>query len=113
MLCCSCLCCSKGKNNTAFKALFAISKGFATAQAALNLQLAISNAMASGPFPWNMAAMAQVAAAGGSLISSIASVGYPTLAMLDISEPPAAATWAIAAIFHGNGPDAIALEIAS
>lgn len=67
---------SKGKNNTAFKALFAISKGFATAQAALNLQLAISNAMASGPFPWNMAAMAQVAAAGGSLISSIASVGY-------------------------------------
>ncbi|EHF5026607.1 hypothetical protein BET72_002171 [Enterobacter hormaechei] len=67
---------SKGKNNTAFKAIFAISKGFATAQAALNLQLAISNAMASGPFPWNMAAMAQVAAAGGSLISSIASVGY-------------------------------------
>lgn len=67
---------SKGKNNTAFKALFAISKGFATAQAALNLQLAISNAMASGPFPWNMAAMAKVAAAGGSLISSIASVGY-------------------------------------
>ncbi|EEN8099638.1 tape measure protein [Salmonella enterica subsp. enterica serovar Give] len=67
---------SKGKNNTAYKALFAISKGFATAQAALNLQLAISNAMASGPFPWNMAAMSQVAAAGGSLISSIASVGY-------------------------------------
>ncbi|EBU0687543.1 tape measure protein [Salmonella enterica] len=67
---------SKGKNNTAYRALFAISKGFATAQAALNLQLAISNAMASGPFPWNMAAMAQVAAAGGSLISSIASVGY-------------------------------------
>ncbi len=67
---------SKGKNNAAYKALFAISKGFATAQAALNLQLAISNAMASGPFPWNMAAMAQVAAAGGSLISSIASVGY-------------------------------------
>ncbi|HAB5171161.1 TPA_asm: tape measure protein [Salmonella enterica subsp. enterica] len=67
---------SKGKNNAAYKALFAISKGFATAQAALNLQLAISNAMASGPFPWNMAAMAKVAAAGGSLISSIASVGY-------------------------------------
>lgn len=67
---------SKGKNNAAYKALFAVSKGFATAQAALNLQLAISNAMASGPFPWNMAAMAQVAAAGGSLISSIASVGY-------------------------------------
>ncbi|EDQ2688007.1 tape measure protein [Salmonella enterica] len=67
---------SKGKNNAAYKALFAVSKGFATAQAALNLQLAISNAMASGPFPWNMAAMAQVAAAGGALISSIANVGY-------------------------------------
>ncbi|NDJ59459.1 hypothetical protein GWD52_21230 [Enterobacteriaceae bacterium 4M9] len=67
---------SKGENNAAYKALFAVSKGFASAQAALNLQLALSNALASGPFPWNLSAMAQVASAGGSLISSIANVGY-------------------------------------
>ncbi|WP_417028374.1 tape measure protein [Citrobacter sp.] len=67
---------SAGDNSAAYKALFAISKGFAVAQAGLNLQLAISNAMASGPFPWNMAAMAQVAATGGQLISSIGGVSY-------------------------------------
>ncbi len=67
---------SAGDTSAAYKALFAISKGFAVAQAGLNLQLAISNAMASGPFPWNMAAMAQVAAAGGQLISSIGGVSY-------------------------------------
>lgn len=67
---------SAGDSSAAYKALFAISKGFAVAQAGLNLQLAISNAMASGPFPWNMAAMAQVAAAGGQLISSIGGVSY-------------------------------------
>lgn len=67
---------SAGDSSAAYKALFAISKGFAVAQAGLNLQLAISNAMASGPFPWNMTAMAQVAATGGQLISSIGGVSY-------------------------------------
>jgi len=67
---------SAGDTSSAYKALFAISKGFAVAQAGLNLQLALSNAMASGPFPWNMAAMAQVAAAGGQLVSSIGGVSY-------------------------------------
>ena len=60
-----------GESSSAYKALFAVSKGFAIAQAGLNLQLAISNAMASGPFPWNLANMAQVAAAGGQVISAI------------------------------------------
>jgi len=67
---------SAGDNSAAYKALFAISKSFAVAQAGLNLQLALSNAMASGPFPWNMTAMAQVAATGGQLISSIGGVSY-------------------------------------
>ncbi|WP_299996814.1 tape measure protein [uncultured Cedecea sp.] len=67
---------SAGESNAAYKALFAVSKGFAVAQAGLNLQLAISNAMASGPFPWNLANMAQVAAAGGQVISAIGGASY-------------------------------------
>lgn len=67
---------SAGENSTAYKALFAVSKGFAVAQAGLNLQLAISNAMASGPFPWNLANMAQVAAAGGQMLSAIGGASY-------------------------------------
>lgn len=65
-----------GDNSSAYKVLFAVSKGFAVAQSALNLQLAISNAMASGPFPWNLANMASVAAAGGGLISAIGGISY-------------------------------------
>lgn len=65
-----------GESSSAYKALFAVSKGFAIAQAGLNLQLAISNAMASGPFPWNLANMAQVAAAGGQVISAIGGASY-------------------------------------
>ncbi|HFN4092699.1 TPA: tape measure protein [Enterobacter hormaechei] len=67
---------SAGESNAAYKTLFAISKAFAVAQSTLNLQLALSNAMASGPFPWNIAAMAQVAAAGGQVISSIGAMSY-------------------------------------
>lgn len=67
---------SAGESSNAYKALFAVSKGFAVAQAGLNLQLAISNAMASGPFPWNLANMAQVAAAGGQVVSAIGGASY-------------------------------------
>ncbi|EOC1051734.1 tape measure protein [Cronobacter sakazakii] len=67
---------SSGETSSAYKALFAVSKGFAVAQAGLNLQLALSNALASGPFPWNLSAMASVAAAGGSLISAIGGSSY-------------------------------------
>jgi tape measure domain-containing protein len=67
---------SSGDTSDAYRVLFGIGKGFAVAQAGLNLQLALSNAMASGPFPWNLSAMASVAAAGGSLISSIAGATY-------------------------------------
>lgn len=65
-----------GESSAAYRALFAVSKGFAIAQAGLNLQLAISNAMASGPFPWNLANMASVAAAGGQLVSAIGGASY-------------------------------------
>ena len=67
---------SEGEQSTAYKAMFALSKGFAVAQAGLNFSLALSNAMASGPFPWNLGAMATVAASGASLVGSIASATY-------------------------------------
>ena len=67
---------SEGEQSTAYKAMFTLSKGFAVAQAGLNFSLALSNAMASGPFPWNLGAMATVAASGASLVGSIASATY-------------------------------------
>ena len=67
---------SGDEQSTAYKAMFALSKGFAIAQAGLNLSLAISNAMKDVTYPTNFAAMAQVAAAGGSLVSAISGATY-------------------------------------
>lgn len=67
---------SAGKQSAAYRVLFGISKGFAVAEATLKLNQAIINALASGPFPANLAAMASVAAAGGQLVSSISSATY-------------------------------------
>jgi chromosome segregation ATPase len=67
---------SGDEQSSAYKAMFALSKGFAIAQAGLNLSLAISNAMKDVTYPTNFAAMAQVAAAGGSLVSAISGATY-------------------------------------
>ena len=67
---------SEGEQSTAYKAMFALSKGFAVAQAGLNLGLALSNAIASGPFPWNMAAVASVGTAATGFMTSIAGATY-------------------------------------
>lgn len=64
-----------GKSSAAYQAMFAISKGFAVAQAALNLQTAIGNAMAL-PYPANIPAIAQAVAAGGQMVSAISSISY-------------------------------------
>lgn len=66
---------AKGEQSSAYKAFFALSKGFAIAQAGLNLSTAISNALAL-PFPVNIPAMAQAAAAGTSLLSTISGSQY-------------------------------------
>ena len=60
----------------AYMTMFMIAKGFALAESALKLNLAIVNAAASGPFPENLVAMASVAAAVGSVISNIATIQY-------------------------------------
>ena len=64
-----------GEQSGAYKALFAISKGFAIANAALQLQTAIANASAL-PWPANLPAIAQAVALGGQIASGIAGVNY-------------------------------------
>lgn len=68
-----------GKSSGAYQAMFALSKGFAVAQAALNLQLALSQALADPTkltTAQKIAGYAQIAAAGGSLLSTIGSISY-------------------------------------
>lgn len=64
-----------GEQSGAYKALFAISKGFAIANAALQLQTAIANA-STLPWPANFPAIAQAVALGGQIASGIAGVNY-------------------------------------
>lgn len=64
-----------GKSSAAYQALFAISKGFAIAQASLNLQTAISNAMAI-PWPANIPAISQALSAGTQIVSAISGISY-------------------------------------
>lgn len=64
-----------GEQSGAYKALFAISKGFAIANAALQLQTAIANASAL-PWPANLPAIGQAVALGGQIASSIAGISY-------------------------------------
>ncbi|WP_180359498.1 tape measure protein [Providencia rettgeri] len=64
-----------GESNAAYKALFAVSKAFAIAQASLNLQTAIGNALAI-PWPKNIPAIAQAMAAGSQLVNAVRGVNY-------------------------------------
>ena len=64
-----------GESSAAYKTLFAISKGFAIAQAGMNLVMAISNAAAL-PWPANIPAIAAAAAQGANLLSQIRGANY-------------------------------------
>lgn len=64
-----------GESSTAYKALFAVSKGFAIAQASMNLITAISNASAL-PWPANIPAIAFAAAQGANLIAQVRGANY-------------------------------------
>lgn len=68
-----------GESSNAYRTIFAISKGFAISQAALNLTSAISQAMADPTAltpAQKFANMATISAAGANLASQIASVSY-------------------------------------
>lgn len=64
-----------GEASSAYKAMFAISKGFMIAQAGMNLVMAIRNAAAL-PWPANIPAIAAAAAQGAALVSQISSMNY-------------------------------------
>lgn len=65
-----------GEQSGAYRVLFAASKAFAIADATIKLQQAVAAAAASGPFPWNLGAMASVAAATSGVLSTILSTNY-------------------------------------
>lgn len=62
-----------GKQSGIYKTMFAISKAFAIADASVKIAQGIA-AAAANPFPYNLAAMASVAAATASIVSNIMSV---------------------------------------
>lgn len=64
-----------GKQNGIYKALFAASKAFALADAAIKIQQGIAGAAAL-PFPANIPAIASVVAATSSIISTISGITY-------------------------------------
>lgn len=81
------------KGSKAYKAMFALSRSFAIAQAALNLTTAVSQAMADPTAltpAQKFANMAAVAAAGASLVTQVTAVG---MAHDGIDNIPREGTW--------------------
>ena len=64
-----------GEQSGIYRATFALSKGFAMAKAALDMQMAISDAMSKG-FPQNIPLMAKAASAGAQIASTISGLNY-------------------------------------
>lgn len=62
-----------GEQSGIYKAAFAASKAYAIAQSLISIQQGIAQA-AANPFPYNIAAMASVAAATASIVSNISAV---------------------------------------
>lgn len=59
-----------GEQSSAYRALFAVSKAFSVAQAAMSISTGLAKAQELG-FPANLAEMARVAATGASILSQI------------------------------------------
>lgn len=84
------------KGSAAYKAMFALSKGFAIANATLNLTTAIMQAMAAPDAlspAQKFANMATIASAGGALIGQIKSATMTGMAHDGITEIPKEGTW--------------------
>lgn len=81
-----------GEQSAAYKAMFAIQKGFAIAQSMIAIQQGIANAM-SLPFPANLAAAATVAAETASIIGNIKAIGLTGMAHNGIDSVPKEGTW--------------------
>ncbi|EOQ9286987.1 hypothetical protein K3802_RS01010 [Escherichia coli] len=64
-----------GEQDAAYRAMFAVQKGFAMASAALSLQESLAKANALG-FPANIAAYTQALTAGTQIVSAIRGIAY-------------------------------------
>ena len=64
-----------GEQSKAYRALFAVSKAFSVAQAALSISTGLAKAQELG-FPANLAEMARVAATGASILAQINSANF-------------------------------------
>ena len=78
-----------GEQSEVYKAAFAVQKAAAIAQSIVAIQQGIAMASAN-PFPYNIAAMASVAAATAGIVSNIAAVG---MAHDGIDAVPETGTW--------------------
>ena len=64
-----------GRDSAAYKRAFAVSKAFGIAEATLAMSIAMAQALKT-KFPESLAYVGQAAAAGGSILSTIASISY-------------------------------------
>lgn len=81
-----------GEQSAAYKAMFAIEKGFAIAQSIMAIQTGIANAM-SLPFPANLGAAATVAMETANIVSTIQSISLVGMAHDGIDNIPREGTW--------------------
>ncbi|MGE5988670.1 hypothetical protein ACQJ21_21090 [Klebsiella michiganensis] len=82
-----------GEQSSMYKAAFVTQKAFAIAQAALQLPMAMGQAMAGLPFPANLAALAQVMGLMSTITSSITSASLTGMAHNGIDSVPSTGTW--------------------
>ena len=84
---------SQGEQSSAYRAMFAVSKAFAVADATMNAYNAISKAWASAPFPANLAAVAMTAPAVFGVVSAIQGSNLKGMAHDGIDAVPETGTW--------------------
>ncbi|HAL6566034.1 TPA: hypothetical protein H6U70_002669 [Escherichia coli] len=89
-----------GESNAASKAAFAVQKGIAMAQIMMNMQVALSQALAT-PFPASIAAYAQILSMGAQLVSTAKGTNIQGQAHSGIEEVPGSlgkdSTWILQA----------------
>lgn len=90
----------QGENSSAYKAIFAIQKGFAIASAALNIQKAISDGWATGATIYDkLAAVATIITETGSIMNNISQI---TMGFKDGGYTGSIGKNNIAGVVHGN-----------
>ncbi|HDX8949521.1 TPA: phage tail length tape measure family protein [Klebsiella oxytoca] len=82
-----------GEQSVMYKAAFVTQKAFALAQAAVQMPMAMAQALSSQPFPYNLAAMATVAGLMATITSSISSAALTGMAHNGIDSVPSTGTW--------------------